>query len=466
MGQIHLLTPEEINNFFSTQQTLFFFMKDKKRLRTEKWDAIGVCNHANASKALIQHFNGDVEAAKGHVVAALTVKNINQVYNFFKQCNLQQVYLADKGALSIQNIVDAICLTKILELLKHKLDNEYFYWIGFADGRKYMLKNSLLLYLNIHEARQEAEKIGGHLGSFTIVDPLFQSCLTEDYYTINKMTVRKHILKKACLLHFQETLLTFDTVKTYIDTGLSVFAGQDAWDEYQTFLNQGMSTFFSPQADRSLIHPLIQQSFPDDSQFFPIEKRESLYHFIETNYIFIDCMYHCTRAVFEDAIMGRNDYKKWSNKELSYKTRELFNASYLYVILSRENYKEKIHASIPTVIPTERKRVWIFDDYGKALSFCQTKERFIDNGTPAIGLLSSMTEGWDLHTILSLLLQIGVQDVELNPLEEDRMLLPIDFMLKSQELSPLDKKLIKRIQLDTEETSNDTTWVFNDIVLA
>lgn len=467
MGQIHILTPEEINNFLSEKRTLFFFMKEKKRLHSDKFDAIGVYNQANAAKTLLHHFKGNADATKGYVTAAITIQNVEYLYKFFVQCNLKQIYLSDLGLISIYCVLDAVYIKQIATLLKHKVDNDCFYWIGFPDGTKYKENDNLCLYLNGHEALQIANKVGGHVASFTIVDPLFKKCFNDtDTYVVNQTVVKGHIIRTACMQHFQETLLPFETIKQYIDQGLNIFAGQNERGEYETFANQGMSTFFSSRADKTLIHPLIQQSFPENSQFFPVEKRESLYYFIDTNYIFIDGMYHCARPMFENAIMGRNDYRQWTNAEMIRKTQELFTASYLYIILSRENFKETVRASIPSIIPSERQRVWLFDDYGKALNFCQTQGRFIDSGTPAIGLLSATTEGWDLHTTLSSLLLIDVQDVEVNPLEDDRMLLSIKFMLDTQQLQPIEKERIKKIQLIESEKNNNDSWIFNDIVLA
>ena len=147
--------------------------------------------------------------------------------------------------------------------------------------------------------------------------------------------------------------------------------------------------------------------------------------------------------------------------------QKLFNTQYLYVILSREEYKEKYHASIPSIIESARRKIWIFEDYGKALNFCQQKDRFVAEGIPAIGLLSATTDGWDLHSILSLLLTINVADIEVNPLEDDRILLSIHNMLQIAGLQPKDKQTIKRIQLDKpEDEREEIPWIFNDIVLA
>ena len=227
-----------------------------------------------------------------------------------------------------------------------------------------------------------------------------------------------------------------------------------------------MSTVFSDTADLNLIHPLIQQTFPDDSQFFPVQKREALYEFATTKNISIDCKYHCERELFENAIMGRNDYKKYSIEEMQTRVHKMFDSTYLYIILSREEYKEKLHASFPSVINSNRRKVWIFDDYGKALTFCQHKERFVAEGVPAIGLITSAKTGWDLHSILSLLLTWNVEDIEVNPLEDDRVLLPIQFVLKTRNLQPIPKDQIQRIQLDKSEEIDDVSWTFNDIVLA
>ena len=467
MAKMHVLTAPEITQLFSKEQTLFFFMKEKKRLRNDKFDAIGIVNYANAQPFLTQYFRGDAEKAQEYTAASITLKNPTHLFDFFSQCHLKNIYIADMGILSFNKAQDAMQQYKIEATLAHKLDNEHFYWIGFSNGSSYKQDGALCLYLRFHEAQQQADAMGGHLGTFTIVEPLCRDCFVPDeHYYIEGMLVKGHIIKNACQSHFNKTMLPFAIVKEYIDQGLSVFAGQNAWDEFELFKYQGFSSLFSPKASRNLIHPLVQQALPDDSAFFPIQKREALYEVVDTMYISFDCMYHCTREVFENAIMGKDNYKDWPEPELAHKTQELFNTTYLYIILSRENYNERTRTSFPSIINSARKRVWLFEDYGKALNFCQQKERFIDSDMPAIGLLTSATEGWDLHNILSLLLTRGVEDIELNPLEEDRMLLPIRFMLRVQNLQPLNKDAIKRIQLDTSDEKKDAPWIFNDILLA
>lgn len=468
MAKINVLNSVDIDNLLSVPQTYYFFVnKNKQRLRNEKFEAIGIANRDNAVEALTAYFRGDKNKTQEYVLAPITFNTASHLQAFFSKGQIQRFCIVDIGIFTQQAVVESVQLAKIQELMTHKLDNEHFYWIGFSDGRSYLKDEALCLYLNQHEAQHEAEKVGGYLGSFTIVEPVFTNCIkTDSQYRLGDMSISGYVLKNACQQHFNKTMLPFSTIKTYIDKGLSVFAGQNDWDEFELFTHQGMSTLFSPQADRSLIHPLMQQSLPDDSQFFLIEKRESLYEFVSTKYVAIDCMYHCERAVFEDAIMGRNDYRQWTHEELIAKAQELFNKNYLYIILSRDDYKDKTHSSYPSIINAEQKKVWIFEDYGKALNFCQQKDRFIDNNVPAIGLLTSYREGWDLHNILSLLTTIDVQNVELNPLEEDRMLLPIRFLLKANNLPTLEKKDIHKICLDESEQMPNTPWIFNDIVLA
>ena len=468
MAQLCVLTPEEIIAIFDTPQTIYFFMKNKKKLHNTKYDAIGIKNQKNANAFLKKYFQKQPKLANEYVTASITFKDIAHLRDFVSKCNIQQFCIVDIGIFSLQNICDAQQIVALSQELQYKRDNESFYWIGFANGTTYTRDGALCLYLNVHEARQQADIVSGHLGMLNIIEPVFRECFKSDkIYYVNKTFVKGYVLAKACKYHFETTLLPFETVKEYVDNGLSVFAGQDAWDEFEVFTHQKMSTLFSPRADRNLIHPLVQQSFPQDSDFYPVTKRENLYSFVDTEYVFIDCMYHCRRSVFENAIMGRNDYPVWTEKEKADIVKCLFGAPYLYIILSREEYKERFHCSVPSVIYAERNKVWIFDDYGKALNFCQQKERFVAEGVPAIGLIASAKKGWDLHNILSLLLTIDVQDIELNPLEDDRALLSIEFMLQSQNLPILSKDNITRIQLvKAEDEEEETPWVFNDIVLA
>lgn len=468
MAKINVLTPVVIDNLLTTPQTYYFFInKDKQRLRNEKFDAIGVANRDNAEAVLNSYFQGNKNKIQEYILAPITFNTAPHLQMFFTKGKIQRFCIVDVGIFTQQATDEAVMLARIQDLLQYKLDNEHFYWIGFSDGRSYLHDEALCLYLDKHEAQFQADNVGGHLGSFTIIAPIFTNCILADMkYYISNMLVPGHILKNACQQHFDKTMLPFDKIKTYVDKGLSVFAGQNDWDEFELFTHHGMSTLFSAEADRSLIHPLMQQSLPDDSQFFLIEKRESLYEFLTTKYIAIDCMYHCERVVFEDAIMGRNDYKHWTHEELTQKAQELFDKTYLYIVLSRDDYKEKTHSSHPSIINAEQKKVWIFEDYGKALNFCQRKDRFIDNNIPAIGLLTSIRAGWDLHNILSLLNTLGVENIELNPLEDDRMLLPIRFILKSKGLPLLDKNDIQKICLDTSDEAKDEPWIFNDIVLA
>lgn len=468
MAQLKELTADEILALFNSPQTISFFMKNKKKMHNDRYDAIGIKNQKNAKAFLKKYFQKQPNAANDYTTAPITFAHVAQLLDFVEKCKIQQLCIVDLGIFPIQKVRDAQNIVNIAQALHHKLDNENFYWIGFPDGTTYTKEDALCLYLNIHEARQQADSVGGYLGTINIVQSVFLDCFkSETTYYLNKVIINGDILTTACKKHFEETQMSFNTVKEYVDKGLSVFAGQDDWDEFEVFNHQGMSTLFSPRADRHLIHPLVQQSFPQDSDFYPVQKRENLYSFVNTRYVFIDCMYHCTREIFENAIMGRNDYQDFSDKEKADITKCLFEAPYLYIILSREEYKERFHCSIPSVINTQKDRVWIFDDYGKAVNFCQQKERFVAEGIPAIGLIAAARKGWDLHTILSLLLTIGVEEVELNPLEDDRVLLSIMKMLQYQKLPILSKKEMVRIQLDkpTDERE-ETPWVFNDIVLA
>lgn len=468
MAQLKELTSEEIVTLFKDPQTLFFFMKDKKKMHNGKYDAIGIKKQKNATAFLKKYFQKQPGEAENYMAAPITFRDVEYLQEFMVKCKIQRLCIVDVGLFTQKAVQEAQQIVNITRLLQYKLDNENFYWIGFPDGTTYTNNESLCLYINIHEARQQADSIGGHLGTLNIMKPVFNECFAPDKnYYINNVYVTGSVLTIACKKHFEATMLPFNTVKEYIDKGLSVFAGQDAWDEFEIFAHQGMSTFFSARADIHLIHPLVQQSFPQDSDFYSVPKRENLYSFINTEYIFIDCMYHCPRALFEEAIMGRNDYRQWTDQEKADITQCLFEAPYLYIILSREKYKEQFHCSVPSVIDTTKKRVWIFDDYGKSLSFCQRKDRFVAEGVPAIGLIASARKGWDLHTILSLLLTIGVEDIELNPLEDDRALLSIMNMLHSQKLPILSKREMVRIQLDkSEDTREETPWFFNDIMLA
>ena len=467
MAQLKVLSAIEIDSLFSHPQTCFFFMQEKKRLRNEKFDAIGIFDRTQTHSFLSRYFKGDTDKALSYNPVPISFQSPAHLYDFFTKCNIKRICFVDKGIITIDDSHTAMQISDVKNAMKYKLDNEYFYWIGFSDGRLYLKDDALCLYLNLHEARHVAEQLGGHLGSFTVIAPVLTNCIKEDAtYFVNNMFIKGYVFKSACIQHFNDSKLPFDTIKSYIDKGLSIFAGQNDWDEFELFVNQGMSTVFSEGADLNLIHPLIQQTFPDDSQFFPVQKRELLYEFVTTKNVSIDCKYHCDRDLFENAIMGRNDYKTYSLEEKQTRIKQLFDKTYLYVILSREEYKEKLHSSYPSVINSTRRKVWIFDDYGKALTFCQRKERFVAEGVPAIGLITSAKTGWDLHSILSLLLTWNVEDVELNPLEDDRMLLPIQFILSAHNLPVLRKDQIQRIQLDKSDNTNDNPWVFNDIVLA
>lgn len=468
MAQLRVLTAEEIYSLFSSPQEFFFFVKGKQKLSNSKYDIIGISTPEQAQSFLIKYFRQNQEAASQWIVTPLVMKSIEKFLTFFERGQITRLCIADVGIFTIQNVQEASQLKNILQLLEHKLDNENFYWIGFADGHTHTKNGALCIYLDFNEAQFAATQVGGHLGTINIVEPVFTERFVGDKnYYLKDMTIKGYLIKRACQYHFQRTLLSFDVVKQYIDRGLSVFAGQNDWDEFEVFTHQGMSTLFSARADKTLIHPLIQQSFPQDSDFYPVQKRESLYSFAETKFINIDCTYHCTREIFENAIMGRNDYQKITDDEKIQRVQKLFNTQYLYVILSREEYKEKHHASTPSIIESARRKIWIFEDYGKALNFCQQKDRFVAEGIPAIGLLSATTDGWDLHSILSLLLTINVADIEVNPLEDDRILLSIHNMLQIAGLQPKDKQTIKRIQLDKpEDEREEIPWIFNDIVLA
>ena len=467
MANMRVLTRDEILTFASQKQTLYFFTQDKKRLRNAKFDAIGICDYSQAEQFLLSYFKNNKAQAKNCSAVVTSIKDIHALSRFVQKYELKHFFLADVGIFRAEDIFDASCEMKMLDALAFRLDNETFSWVRFPDGTDYRKNDCLYLFLNPIEAQQKAIELTGHVGSFTILNFVMENVLNLSHnYIVNDMVIKGHVLKSACLKHFYKTALPFERVKDYIDEGLSVFAGTDDDNSFELLMTHGLSTFFTNRATVDMIHPLIRQQFPQNSTFYNIPKRENLYQFAQTPYISIDCINHCKLEIFENAIMGRNDYKQWPMREIEHTVNELFETPYLYIILSREKFDKEHKSSVPTIIKSHRPRVWLFNDYGKALNFCQRKDWFIDAGSPAIGLLTSMVEGLDLHSILSLLLLQGVVDVELNPLEDDRMLIPIDLALKTRQLTPLQKDQIHHIKMDRDEDTEDDDWDFNEIVLA
>lgn len=466
MGKIRFLQHQEINNIFANGIMLYFIIYNDKIYKSSDCDAI--CSNSvdyinSYIKAITNNNETEIKKFKN---IALNVTNTKSLLSFFNKFKLTQILLLNTGVLQIDNIRRAVAEQLIIDALKYKLDNEYISWIGFDDGTIYKHQEEVCLFLDETEAEQVAKKINGHLAKYTISTFVFSKIIdsAQNYYVLNQ-TVPGSVIITALQQHFFETELNFQETKMYIDEGLMVYAGTNDDDEFDIFLNNGQSAFFTEKADESLINPLIQQTFPSNPRFYKINKRESLYPFAHTPYVFIDNKYHVRLQTFDNAIMGRNDYRNWTLSEKQETTQRLFKTQYLYIILSQKDYRAKERCSYPLVINSQLKKIWIFDDYGKALNFCQQKNIISDEGYPFIGLLCSQVPGLDLLSTISLAKWDKVEQVELNPLEDDRMLLGIDEMFGYIQGYATPKEQIPKHYSKDNFYSNEDAPPYNDIML-
>lgn len=466
MTQLHQLSYKEIDSFFAEPRVLYFFTFENKLLTNAKYDAIGLINPQNAVLFLEQYFkNNPAQMEKCGLVKA-NITDLSFLSLYYTHSCFKNTYIGDLGFIKNDDVQQASMERMLVQKLQHKVDNDYITWIGFSDGTEYQYNNCRVLFIDEMEAERKAKEIGGHLGKINLLQATFSETISTNItYAVDNTLIPGFIIRNALMRRFQNTMLNFETVKRFIDKGLKVYAGTNDKEEFELFVCNSLSAFFTDRADESLIHPLIQQHFPTNSTFYNVPKREALYQFAQSQYISFDCMYHCSLETFENAIMGRNDYKKWNNRDKANKVQQLFQAQNLYIILSRQDYQEQYNCSYPSIVNSNRKRVWLFDNYGKAVNFCQQKDRCIKEGVPAIGLISSNIDGLDLYSTLSLLTYQDVLDVELNPLEDDRMILPIASMFKVMNLTPKKKNEITKIQLGEEDYRNKKPWIFNDIML-
>jgi hypothetical protein len=262
---------------------------------------------------------------------------------------------------------------------------------------------------------------------------------------------------------FIKTSLDFQTIKQYIDNTLYVYAGTSE-NQFEVFTNCGMTAFFTTDNSANLINALIQQQFPANSTFYQLPKRDSLYTFIGSPYIFIDNKLHVTAQLFEDAITDTRATRQWTDKEIYDKVVELFQVPYLYIIVSEKDYRIADRCSWPYVVNAHKKRIWLFDNYGKALLFCQKNDLLADDGNSMIGLLCNNVPGLDLQSTLSLLKWQNIDYVEFNPGESNRIMLKIDRMLQTVNKTVLKYNELTRVEYP--EVDEEKPWLFNDILLA
>lgn len=467
MAPIKQILFNEINDIFKEKQTFYFVLTNNQFIQFNK-SVIVLLSKTDIRLLSAEPFNLPQNVLSNVKLWRVDIKGLEQLVKLYKQYNLKDILILNVGIITQNNLKMAIQVSFIAKQMSHKLDNENLAWVGFSDGSQYKENNSLRVYFNENEAQADADKLGAFLAKYSIVSPLFENIFkTNEQYCINGQVVPGSVLMAGIKKRFKDTMLNFEDTKRYVDLGLSVYAGKTE-DEFKIFQHYKMATFFTPSAETTLINPLILNKMPSNSIYYPVRNRESLYTFSNSKYVFFDCIYHTDISTFENAIDGKEYTTIWNQNQKKEKTQQLFQQQFLYIILSDLNYKASNKSSWPNIVNAYHRKVWIFEDYGKALMFCQQKHLFTEDGFPLIGLLSPHVQGLDLHSTLSLLLYQNVDDVELNPMEDDRMLLSIKDMLNWQNLSVIAKEKIHRTgkkDVYTTYESEQEEFIFNDIML-
>lgn len=94
MAQLKELTSEEIVTLFKDPQTLFFFMKDKKKMHNGKYDAIGIKKQKNATAFLKKYFQKQPGEAENYMAAPITFRDVEYLQEFMVKCKIHDCVLS------------------------------------------------------------------------------------------------------------------------------------------------------------------------------------------------------------------------------------------------------------------------------------------------------------------------------------------------------------------------------------
>lgn len=457
-----ILSYNDINGLLDGSPDFYAIKSEQRSLNIDSIDAIITTSPQVAASLLKQKLNFDTQRLKSCTLHKLKIHTFVDLYKYFKDNNLNSILLLECGIITKSNLQLAMCETKIIDMTKYMYDNDYVAWIGFSDGTLYEKNNSICLYFNLAEAEIEAAKVNGYLAKYTLVAITLNDILYEDRnYLIKNMSIPGYVIKTALLKSFIQKCLSFNETKRYLEKDLFVYSGS-VFEQFEVFANQGMSTVFT-EPDESLIQDLVQQQFPKNATFYELQRKDFVYPFIKTDFVFIDNRYHTSANIFLQAIVGETETQQYTSEEKTQRISDLFNANYLYILLSERTYSEEHHCGYPLIVGSPKGHVWIFDEYDKAYAFCEKHEMLMQNSIAPIGLLCSSVPGLDLHSTLSLLRHENILYVDINPNLSNRMIVSIDDMLQFQNKQIIPKKDIVRIDHDA---LLDKPFIFNDIILA
>ena len=91
MAQLKELTADEILALFNSPQTISIFMKNKKKMHNDRYDAIGIKNQKNAKAFLKKFFQKQPNAANDYTTAPITFAHVAQLLDFVEKCKIQQL---------------------------------------------------------------------------------------------------------------------------------------------------------------------------------------------------------------------------------------------------------------------------------------------------------------------------------------------------------------------------------------
>ena len=392
-------------------------------------------------------------------------KDLSSLMLLFSQNNCKYIYFQGYGFLKKEDTIriDKEKIKRLIQEVWPKQDNDFFFILK-KDNNYYLKNNNRIIMFNEKEAIQNANTINGEIQRVTYVEPLLNKMFEDTaWYWINGDIYTMEEFLQSLKYKFKKQSLPYESIKYLINKGLQVYAGTEN-KKLKLCKHLDCSLFFTYDVEEEGLPNEIRNSMPQNSKFVEINNDTDLYDYITSEYIFINGARHTTRKTMYNAISGFNYSHQWEMSETEEKLEKLFRQEVCYTILDRRI--NSTNRSYPKVFNINCPTIWLFSDYGKAVMYCQSHNKYTEDGRLLIGEVNRNLPGLSLLDLLSLAIKAGVKAVEIDPGDNDRIYIPLMSIFKLTKQTPLTISRIFTPPPETEEEfrRNKETG-FNPIVI-